>query len=287
MVLCAGMGTRLRPLTEELPKPLVPIGDRSILAHAATALAGLGLGEVVINTHWLPEVFPAAIRGLPLRARVVHEASLLGTAGGVAGARRWLGPPPVVVWNGDILVEPPLQELLQWGGDGLCLAVAQRARGLGTVGCDGEGRVVRLRGEIFAEEAFGADYVGVAALGARCLAQLPPVGCLIGDYALPELRRGGSVATTLATGWWVDAGAPAAYLAANLEWLVRRGDARWIGPGAWIAPGVRVEQSIVGVGARVGGRGELLRCVVWPHAEAVAPLSDSIVTGRGRVVSTR
>src|SRR5688572_24464404 len=94
MVLCAGLGTRLRPLTDELPKPLVPVGDRSLLAHIARVLAGAGFERLVINTHHLPELFPAAIRELSIEAHLIHEPVILGTAGGVAGARRFLGRGP-------------------------------------------------------------------------------------------------------------------------------------------------------------------------------------------------
>ncbi len=287
MVLCAGLGTRLRPLTDELPKPLVPIGDRTILAHIAAALRAAGLDAAVINTHHLADKFPPVIGNLGIKIEVVNEAIVRGTAGGVAGARALLGPAPVVVWNGDILVDdPPLAALLDFAGDGLCLAVAPRPAGEGTVGLDAAGGVVRLRGERFGDEARGGDYVGIAAIGARCLATLPEMGCLVGDWALPELRAGRpSVASVDVTGAWTDAGDPASYLAANLAWLAGQaaGAARK-GRGAVVAAGVELRQSIVGDGARVDGHGALERCVVWPGAHATAPLSDAIVTTSGRVV---
>ena len=286
MVLCAGLGTRLRPLTLELPKPLVPIGDRSILAHVADRLARAGLDSFVINTHWLPEAFPPVLQRLPLKGRSVHEPTILGTAGGVAGARSLLGPPPVLVWNGDILVDPPISELFARAADGLCMAVVPRRAGEGTVGRDRRGRVCRLRGEVFGEEASGGDYVGVAALGARCLDGLPEVGCLIGDWALPELRKGGTVQTAEVTGSWVDAGDPAAYLEANLRWLDSRGATHWIGPGAFVSAGVELRRSIVGAGARIQGRGLVADCVVWQAGQVSAPATRSVVTTRGRIVTT-
>jgi mannose-1-phosphate guanylyltransferase len=282
MVLCAGLGTRLRPLTDELPKPLVPVGDRSILAHTLAALERAGLRRAVINTHHLPQAFSGIINQFELEIDVVHEPEIRGTAGGVAGARSLLGPAPVVVWNGDILAEPPLAALLGWGGDGLCLAVAPRAAGAGSVGLGADGSVARLRGERFGPELSGGDYVGVAALGARCLATLPELGCLIGDWALPELRAGGRIATVPHPGAWTDAGDLAAYVAANLGWLAAR--PAWVGKGARVEAGVELSQSLIGEGARVTGAGKLERVVVWPGAQARAPLKNAVITTSGRVV---
>jgi mannose-1-phosphate guanylyltransferase len=273
---------RLRPLTEELPKPLVPIGDRSILAHIADSLSRAGVGHAVINTHHLPRAFDSVVPELPIEARVIHEAEILGTAGGLAGARVDLGPTPVLIWNGDIWIEPPIAELLAWTGDGARLLVARRPLGEGVVGLGDDGRVVRLRGERFGDELSGADYVGVAALGDRCLAELPAQGCLIGDWALPELRAGGRIETLTHAGPWTDAGDLAAYLDANQRWLGSR-DA-WVGDEVRVAAGIEFSKSVIGRGARVTGEGRLERVVVWPGAEARAPLADAVVTRSGRVV---
>src|ERR1700759_929288 len=87
MILAAGLGPRLRPLTDELPKPLVPIGDRPVLAHVAARLAAAGVREGVPNPPPLPVAFTAArLAALPVRLDVIHEPAILGTAGGVANA---------------------------------------------------------------------------------------------------------------------------------------------------------------------------------------------------------
>src|SRR5277367_6976775 len=104
MILAAGRGTRLRPLTDELPKPLLPVGDRPAMAHVAARLAAAGIREAVLNTHHLAAEFtPERLAALPLALRVIHEPEILGTAGGLANAAALLGDGDVVVWNGDIL----------------------------------------------------------------------------------------------------------------------------------------------------------------------------------------
>lgn len=283
MVLAAGLGTRLRPLTYELPKPLVPIGDRSILGHIGQRLARAGFTEVIVNTHHLPEAFASLHEQLAVTLHRIHEPEIRGTAGGVAGARALFGPAPIVLWNGDILGDPPLAELLDAAaGGGLSLAVAPRPAGEGTVGSTADGRVARLRGQRFHPEARGGDYVGVAALGARCLATLPDVGCLIGDWALPELYAGRDVRVVPVAGGFSDAGDLDAYLRLNLEFLA--GAPAFLGEGAAVAAGVQLDQVVLGARARVEGRGLVRRVVAWPGSVVVAPLSDSIVTTSGRVV---
>jgi len=289
IVLCAGFGTRLRPLTEELPKPLVPVGDRSILEHALSQLQAAGITELVINVHHLAEQFARTLhaRGLSGQVRVVVESEIRGTAGGVAGARAHLSQAPVLVWNGDILSAPPIDQLLvSCEPHSFCFAVAPRALGEGTVGLDAEGHVVRLRGERFGTEARGGDYTGVLALGAAALATLPERGCLFADAVLPLLRAGGKVRSCAVTSPWTDAGEPASLLDANLAWLAARRLDSFIGPGAEIAQGVELRQALIGAGARVLGQGLVERCVVCPGASAVAPLSDVIVAPSGRSVST-
>jgi mannose-1-phosphate guanylyltransferase len=282
MILCAGLGERLRPLTEELPKPLVPVGDRPALAHITQALAREGYDAALANTHWLQEKFSVNSNDWGLSLNLSHEPEIRGVAGGVAGARSELEA-PVVVWNGDTLIaEPPLGELARVAATtgGICLAVAQ-ARGAGTVGLDAEGRLVRVRGERHGVEVRVADYVCLFSLGQQALAELPERGDLFSDYCLPRLRRGEPVYTCPAGEQWWDVGSLDGYLRANHDWLARhatRADASFVAPTARVSPGVVLRGSVVGAGARVEGAGVLEECVIWPNATATAPLSRCVVT---------
>jgi len=293
MVLCAGLGTRLRPLTDELPKPLVPVGDRPLLEHIALALRAAGFDRLAVNAHHLSQELSINLEGLQIALDVVVELELRGTGGGIAGARAGFGAGPVLVWNGDILTEPPISDLLVLAREtgGLCLSVMPKRTAQGNIGLGAGGRVVRLRGERFGEELESADYMGVCGVGERCLATLPDVGCLFDDWALPELQRGGQlIAVGTKPGFWQDAGDLLGYLHSNRSWLTLHAQdsgGSWVGPGARVERGVTLVESVVGRGARVCGSGRLEGCVVWPGAIAVAPLSDAIVTGKGRVVRVK
>lgn len=285
MILAAGLGTRLRPLTDELPKPLVPVGDRAAVAHIADRLAIAGIREAVVNTHHLAEAFTAArLAALPLRLHVIHEPAILGTGGGVANAAPLLGRGDAIVWNGDILVDVDVAALLHTHrreGANATLAIAPRPRGEGTVGLGLDGAIVRLRGERFGEESSGGDFLGIYALGLNLRARLPKVGCLIGDGCLPALRAGERLASFPVTTAWEDIGSIASYLQANARWLARTGKRAYVGEGAVIADGVTIEDSVVGAGARISGHGAVRGAVIWPGACAEAPLEAVVVTTAG------
>jgi mannose-1-phosphate guanylyltransferase len=293
MILAAGFGTRLRPLTDELPKPLLPVGDRPAIAHIAGRLAAAGIQRASLNTHHLAEAFSAErLAGLPVHLTVIHEPRILGTAGGVANAAPHLGAGDAIVWNGDILADLDVRALFQshaqaeaQGGALATLAVAPRPRGEGTVGLDARGAVVRLRGERFGEEASGGDFLGIQVLGAALRRKLPEVGCLVGDGYLPALREGAFIAAAPFDGDWGDIGSVAAYLDENVRWLrSQTGRPAHCGEGARVEASIELSDSVVGAFATVTGRGALRRVVVWPLARAVAPLEDAVVTTGGLVV---
>jgi mannose-1-phosphate guanylyltransferase len=289
MVLCAGFGTRLRPLTDERPKPLVPLGDRTLLEHVLAGLGGQGLLPAVVNSHHLSEIFRVITRGWPSIARVLVEVKIRGTAGGVAWARDLLGPPPVLVVNGDVLASFDAKGALDaTPPEGISMVIAPRPVGAGNVGIGAHGRVVRLRGETFGVETASGDYLCAMGLGEGVLDEIPEEGCLVGDVALPLLRRGGRVQAFVGSPTWSAPGdSIAAYLDANLLWLARRGargGEAWVGPEAHVAESVEVVSSVIGAGADVRGEGRLERVVVWPGAQAFAPLRDAVVTRTGLVV---
>jgi mannose-1-phosphate guanylyltransferase len=281
MVLAAGLGTRLRPLTDRRAKPLVPVGDRPALDHILGHLRGAGVPRVVVNAHHHADQVASFVRGQPGEVRLSEERELLGTAGGVARAAALLGEGDVLIWNGDILGDVDVRALLAWHvahASGATLVVQPLASGQGAVGLDGDGRVVRLRAERFGKEASGGQFLGIYVLAASLRARLPAQGGMIEDVLVPALARGATLRAFPFEAPWCDIGTLESYLDANVAWLTARGLASWVGPGATVASGVALDRAVVGESATVGGEGAVARSVVWPGARAVAPLADAVVT---------
>lgn len=115
MILAAGRGERMRPLTDRCPKPLLPLCGQPLIAYHLQRLAAAGFEQVVINHAWLGEQIEAALGdghsfGLSIRYSAEHGGAL-ETAGGIAKALPLLGEQPFVVINGDIFCDYPLARL--------------------------------------------------------------------------------------------------------------------------------------------------------------------------------
>jgi mannose-1-phosphate guanylyltransferase len=281
MVLAAGLGTRLRPLTDVRAKPLVPVGDGPALGHVLDHLRAAGVARIVVNAHHRAEDIQAFAAARAETVAVSVERDLLGTAGGIAFARSLLGDGDVLLWNGDILAGVDVAALVSAHASDATLVVQPLARGQGPVGLDAEGNVVRLRQERFADETSGGQFLGISILSASLRSRLPEHGGLIEDLFVPALRRGAILRAFPFHGLWHDIGSLPAYLAANLAWLEARSLPSWVGPGADVAAAITLDRSVIGEGARVLGAGPVSRCVLWPGTTAHAPLSEVVVTGSG------
>ena len=118
MLLAAGLGTRLRPLTEVRPKPIVPVANRPLAGFAMEHLARCGVNHILAHTHPRPALVESVLEAAcprDVRLRFSRETELLGTGGGVRRAQRFFAEPDasVVVVNGDTLFTPTLQPALE------------------------------------------------------------------------------------------------------------------------------------------------------------------------------
>jgi mannose-1-phosphate guanylyltransferase len=116
-ILGAGLGTRLRPLTERCPKPLLEIGGRPIITYAMDHLLTVGVDRFIVNTHHCPEVYSEKFpdrrwRSVPITFR--HEPVLLDTAGGLKNIEDLLNEDEAILcYNGDVMTDLPIQRLLE------------------------------------------------------------------------------------------------------------------------------------------------------------------------------
>jgi mannose-1-phosphate guanylyltransferase/mannose-1-phosphate guanylyltransferase/phosphomannomutase len=143
MVLAAGLGTRLRPLTFELPKPMVPLLDRPAMAHTIDLLHRHGIDRIVANLHYFPDTIRDYFGD---EVTYVQEAELLGTAGGVRNAREFFGTEPFLVVSGDALTDLDVTKLVErheasGGVATLCVKKVTETSEYGVVLTDADGRI--------------------------------------------------------------------------------------------------------------------------------------------------
>lgn len=155
MVLAAGAGTRLRPLTDSIPKPMLPIGGEPLLVHLLRWLKRYGVDDVALNLHHLPEVIQNALGDdaqLGLNLIYSFEPELLGTAGAVKKLEPFFAQPfdqPFVIVYGDLLLDVDLAALIEYHRSRRALVTlglkhTDDPRSQGMVVCDSAGRVVRF-----------------------------------------------------------------------------------------------------------------------------------------------
>jgi len=299
-VLAAGLGTRLAPLADLLPKPLVPVFHKPLLTFALDSLIAAGVESLALNTHHLPEAFPRFFGSKPLyRDRplhLFHEPLLLDTGGGIRNARPALEESTFFLYNGDILADLPLGELLERHRASGCLATLllrpSGGGGVANIRFDMEsGRILDLRGALGAERGVAAVYSGVALFEPAIFDWIAPEGpCSIIDSLLEAMRRGEKVAGMLSgEGIWMDLGTPSAYLKAHhllADPLQRPGyisDSAWplpVHPGAEVHPEAILEGMVSVAPGAVVGKGAVVRdSILWPGAviEPGASLEGCIV----------
>ena len=232
MILAAGFGTRLRPLTEVCPKPLFPLMLQPMLGHILAQLQQQGWQEVVINLHHQAEPLAQWLgdgRRWGVRLHLSYEPEILETAGGIKRAEAWLGAAPFLVLNADVLIDLDLRAVWQWHCQrGAMVTMVVRpdpaARAYGAVMVDAASRVVGINGRPSATAETGGQetvFTGVQVLSPEVLAHIPP-GRQVSTTAdiYPALiAQGAAVYGYLHTGYWMDVGVPARYLQAHWDML--------------------------------------------------------------------
>ncbi len=227
VVLVGGEGTRLRPLTETIPKPLVPLVDRPSLDHVLDHLARHGVDEVVLSSSYLEETFHAflaARHGVP-RTRWITEREPLGTGGAIVHALPYLGEDPFFALNGDILTDLDLTAMLAFHRDrGAAATIALHrvvdARPFGLVPTEPDGRVLEFR-EKPADPIPGDINAGTYLLDPAVLRRWPAGASVsIEREIFPALiAEGAPVFGFLSRAYWLDLGTPEKYLQANADIL--------------------------------------------------------------------
>ena len=296
VVLVGGFGTRLRPLTNHTPKPMLPVGHRSILESVVEQLARGGITEVVLALGFRPEPFVEAFpdgrcAGLPLVYAVEPEP--LDTAGAIRFAAESAGVSETfVVVNGDIICDIDVSELVAFHREHraegtLHLTAVDNPSAFGVVVLDGTGKVER-----FVEkpppgtETSNLINAGTYVLEPSVLQRIPTGRKVsVEREVFPAMVAEGSLYGMPTDDYWLDTGQPYLYLRANLDLLDgRRSHDRCtpISSEAEVAADALVSHTVVGSGAQVHSGSRVEDSVLLPGAvvEAGAHVAGSLVAGR-------
>ena len=267
VILAAGEGRRLRPLTEHLPKALCPVGNVALLDRAAARVAALGISgpaDLAVNACYLAEQVVAHVGD---RAHLsVEPGDPFGTAGGVALLKDWIGGRGVLVGNADAYLAPSDETEIS--------DISELIAGW-------DGTTVRMLGVPGPPKEFGSHrFAGFSLLPWDLVARLEPVPSDLVRTTWRPAEREGRLELVEYRGTYLDTGTPRDYLAANLHAVHQRS---LIARDAVVTGAV--DRAVVGSGAVVAG--QVIRGVVWPGAEVRAGevLRDAIRVGRELTVA--
>lgn len=312
VVLVGGEGTRLRPITSRVPKPLAPLLDRPMLSYLLEHLARFGMQRVVFSTGFLAQAIKAAIgdgSAFGLEVRYVVEDQPLGTAGAIKNAQSELDDGCFLAFNGDVLSEVDLTALVDFHQARGALATifltpVEDPRRYGLVELGEDGRVLEFL------EKPGSDVMGGALINAGVYVLEPEVLELIPAGRMYSIERGvfpglaslGRLFGYSGGGYWRDIGTPDSYLEAHFDILQRTfetplagqlGDSyvvvspdalvepgarvvppAYVGPGARLASGARVGPlAVIGRGCVIGEKAAVAESVLQEHVRIGAGAS--------------
>jgi NDP-sugar pyrophosphorylase family protein len=298
-VLAAGLGTRLRPLTDELPKPLIPIFQKPLVTFALDHLISVGLNRFVINTHRNPELFQnffAAREYAGFPVTLIHEPNLLETGGGIKNAENHLGSKPFLTYSGDILTNVELQPLIdEHFRRGNEVTLALRRTGLAAAVALRDQRVVDISNRYGIAGNF--DFANIAVWNSAIFQRIPPHKKIsfipiIADWVGQGAKIGGVV---MDDGKWFNISSRAEYLEVHRivmrenwkpdfvkarEWPERKASSAIVDSSAQLRG-----CTVVGQNCRIGAKAILEDTILWPDAEIASQsrLEACIVRSRKKV----
>lgn len=277
-LLGAGLGTRLRPMTETLPKPLIPFRNRPLITHVMDRCLQAGITDIAINTHHLPEAWPATFPDRTYRGATLtffHEPELLETGGGIKNIASWIGEDPVLVYNGDIISDLPLDRLMTTHMAGNNLATL-------AVRDSGPQLHLTVKGPQVQDIGKGGthQFTGVYCIDPEILSLIPENRKVSVIPAFRELISRQRLGAYHLKGdpLWLDLGTRSSYLEASFSAAPSDRDPL-IHPKAQVADGAHPEDSWVGERAVIEPGAKLSGCLIWPgaHVMADAELTNCVV----------
>lgn len=229
MILAAGLGTRLKPLTETTPKALLLIAGKPLITYQLRLLAHYGCREVVINLHWLGPLIEKELgsgQRFGIHITYSYEEQILGTGGGILKAAPFFGRAPFIVMNSDILIDVDLKALMAHhhkmkGVATLVTAPMPTGAPFTPIWSDRKGVITHIGGtppsSLSQERPW--MFTGVQILTPQLLKGLPleRPSCIIRDGMAPALQKGRRIAGFPYAGYFCDVGTIERYRAADSD----------------------------------------------------------------------
>lgn len=275
-ILGAGLGTRLRPMTLRVPKPLVPLFHRPLAEWILQACERAGVERFAVNTHHLPQAWRNFAAGKDIT--FFDEPVLLETGGGLKNIQAWIGDEPLLVHNGDIFSTMPLEKLMSaHEASGMPVTLALRSSGPSqhvATNATGE-RVTDIRNILGRGEGTHL-FTGIYCVSPEFLRLIPSDEKISVIPAFLELIKQTQLgAVVMDEGEWLDLGDRESYFAAHRE----LGLAPPVHAEARIQEGVVIESSVIGPRAFIGRNATVRNSIIWPDAcvGENAVLEDCIV----------
>lgn len=206
ILLAAGFGTRLKPLTDKTPKPLLPLNGKNSLEWGVGFFRQHGIHHIAVNLHHHGSAIEKSLGDgarFGIHIKYSHEEKILGTGGGIKQAAHILGGTVFVVLNSVVLIDCDLAAVMkhhhtQQADATMVLRPFHKGDNFTPVDVDSKGWVKSFgKGKYF--------YTGLQIIGNKLLETLPPVGtaaCLIQDGYVPLLQQGGTIAAVIHDGYW-------------------------------------------------------------------------------------
>lgn len=284
LVLTAGLGTRLRPLTDLLAKPALPVAGKPLVSRILESLARQGVTDAVLNLSHLPSTITSIVGDgsqFGLRVRYSWEQPVLGSAGGPRHALGVIGAPRFLIVNGDTLTDVSLGDLARaHAASGAAVTMAMVPHPApdryGGVSVGGDGRVLRFSGRKERPDGELWHFIGAQVVEASVFAGLPdnePAESVGGVYR--ELVQAGKVHAFRSDAMFRDIGRPQEYLETTFAVARDEGATRdvVVERGAEVADGAQLDRVIVWDGSRVPADARLTDCVV---AGATVPAGTAV-----------